>query len=75
MENKELEKLEKINNDNKLEVVRLQERISNLKKEKEELLKKFDELGVSVDEADLILETTQEEYDELLKEAKDKLGV
>lgn len=75
MENKELEQLEKVNNENKMEAVKLEERISNLKKEKDEIIKTIEGLGIDVDEAEIVLQDSEEELEKLLKEAKTKLGI
>lgn len=75
MADKDLEQLEKVNNNNKMEVVKIEERISNLKKEKAEVVKTIEDLGIAVDEAEMALESSEEEYNNKLAEAKKKLGV
>lgn len=71
----ELVNLEKVNNDNKLELAKVEERLSNLSKEKEEVEKTIKDMGIDIEEAEMVLETSEEEYKTLLVDAKTKLGV
>jgi len=72
---KDIEQIEKVNNENKMEVVKLEERISNLNKDKAEIVKTIEALGIPMDEAVLALESSEEEYAKLIKDANIKLGV
>jgi len=75
MADKELEQLEKVNNDNKMEIVKLEERIANQKKERDEEVKTITEMGIAIDEAEVVLENSEEEYSKLLADGKKKLGI
>lgn len=71
----EIQKLEKINEENKLEEARLQERLKTLQAEKEKINKEYEELGVKVADADKVIEATKEKIETLIAEAKKQLGV
>ena len=75
MADKKLEQVIKVNDDNKIEIVKLEERISNHKKDMDKIIADFKELGIDVDEGEMVLESSIEEYDKLLAEAKTKLGI
>lgn len=75
MADKKLEQVIKVNDDNKIEIVKLEERISNHKKDMDKIIADFKELGIDVDEGEIVLESYIEEYDKLLAEARTKLGI
>lgn len=75
MADKKLEQVIKVNDDNKIEIVKLEERISNHKKDMDKIIADFKELGIDVDEGEMVLESYIEEYDKLLAEARTKLGI
>ena len=75
MADKNLEQIEKVNSDNKIEVIKINERLSNHKKEKDEVIAKLKELKVDIDEAEMVLEESEEELAKLITDAKLKLGI
>ena len=75
MADKDLEQIEKVNSDNKIEVIKINERLSNHKKEKDEVIAKLKELKVDIDQAEMVLEESEEELAKLITDAKLKLGI
>ncbi len=69
----ELESIERIVNDNKLEKARLEERLKKLGEDKQEILTKLKEEGVEESKLEDIIITLEMEIQESIDQCKDKL--
>ncbi len=69
----ELESIERIVNDNKLEKARLEERLKKLGEDKQEILTKLKEEKVDASKLEDIIITLEMEIQESIDQCKDKL--